>query len=127
MNPEPTNQDQDPPSAAKIRAGLRRIRILRRIFWGMWLGFIPYASTVSDPVGGGPNHGLLAVYGFCWIVLGFVCQTRKCPACGAPFFSRPLGPGSMGSFANGFTSTCMNCGQPLSGRNLPDDVPPSTN
>src|SRR5438105_4465752 len=96
MQSETSNKD--------ILVGLERIRRLRRLQWGLWLGFIPFALIA---VALQPPDWLLLPIGVLWfisfVVISIVHGASRCPACRNSFNYR-------WGFGNAFTSKCMNCG-----------------
>jgi hypothetical protein len=88
-----------------IRAGRRRIRTLRVIFWLMFLAFAPALTLTSFVV---PDAWLLPIvigYQLGWLIAFLLWRVSECPRCGEGYYHRSLrgwwssqGPG------------CANCG-----------------
>lgn len=94
---------------ARIEAGLRRIRLLRRVFLVVAGGYLPvvvllYYLDFPPPVVVGAAAVLMTAGVVVEIVIGFA----RCPSCRAHFHVRGLA-------GNLLTRRCMNCGIPLRG------------
>jgi putative acetyltransferase len=79
-----------------------------RLFWGMWLGWIPFGGAVMIPI---QYLRLPQWLGFCflvpylvyWMLLGMRLSKFRCPACARPFYVK-------GWLRNNLTGKCLHCG-----------------
>jgi hypothetical protein len=90
----------------------RWFRIHRWIFFGGWLGFLPYVMLATAlarhlPGSGRAEPFLIVPYAVVWIVNGFAISLFRCPRCGNRFLMRNTGF----TYSNAFAKRCLTCGQ----------------
>lgn len=96
-------------AASSIGQSLRRIRIRRYVALGLLVAFLPFVAVFSSVVRFGTAMNVAVAIYFCLfvaalVVLGF----SSCPRCHNLFFVAGL--------SNPFSSRCMHCGLPISGK-----------
>ena len=96
---ESQDQDQQP-----IQAGLKRIRLLRALFKGILIAFLPVVIAIS--LIGLPERTVMTI-GIVVICVGILVEVviffSRCPKCRQYFHVRGMG-GSL------FTRKCLHCG-----------------
>jgi len=98
----------------QIKAGLRRIRVLRTWTWGIWFAFFPlfFLSEIFQTPG-----WLIIPIGLLWLcswfVMALISTFSRCPACHHLFFIKGR---FLAVTGNPFARKCLNCGIPLNYR-----------
>ena len=86
----------------------RRLRLHRRVLFGGWLGWLPWAALASGLSNVFHTESvfplLLVPYGIAWLINGAVLAAFRCPRCENSF-------GHRGTYGNAFTLRCLHCGQ----------------
>jgi hypothetical protein len=98
--------------SAAVEEGLRRIRLRRRIAFGMLAGWLPFMAVASLML---RSEHILRYFALTYMGLvaltGIACGYSSCPRCTHLFF--------VSWWSNVFARRCMHCGVPLSG--IPSD------
>jgi TRAP-type mannitol/chloroaromatic compound transport system permease large subunit len=90
-----------------IKNGLKRIRLIRFLWYSIWASFIPFAFlavTLQPPTW--IFIGISSIWCASLLVLGLIHSFIRCPSCKKTFNVRGL-------TAFGCTQKCMHCGLPL--------------
>lgn len=103
----PMGRDMTGTPEQQIARGLRKIRTLRKLLFGVVITFpiVVYLLTMLEV-----EEGIIIMTGIAWVAVGivleFVIGFARCPACRKHFHVRAMS-------GNFFTKKCMNCGIPL--------------
>jgi hypothetical protein len=93
-------------SSTEVLIGLQRIRVRRRLMWGVWLGFLPILILLSFS----DVSRLAEIIAPAWMALIVVTSAlvlfSKCPRCDSLFHTTVL-------WRNVWAKKCIHCGLPL--------------
>jgi hypothetical protein len=96
-----------PPAIVDIELGLRKIRRVRYVVFGLFVGFIPWGFAgyyVAQTLGISWAWFLLP-YMALYLAVGVYFDRLRCPRCHQRFFVNVYG--------NAFATRCRHCGLPL--------------
>ena len=118
------------PEDGPYSAAGRRYRTWSRVYWIVFLTYLPALAYASQYFGwtrgnGAPIFVAIAVWMIAFAIVGYQKSNFACPRCGKPFFRRfDDRPWRRSWVHNPFARRCMHCGLPKwSGRDpAPHDV-----
>jgi hypothetical protein len=103
-------------SNIEIKEQLNHILKIKKIFWSMFLGYIPFFLLLLLIIPGDYLIYLQIPYALTWAVLGVVDSIKNCPLCNEYLYTMRINK-YIGGY-NTLRRSCAHCGVKFNGENI---------